>query len=134
LGIRLPAPRQLVWRLLRPEEALTPSDHQILQDIRRDQDLETASTLTQRFRQMLRQRTAAALEPWLMDGHASGMPALGHVASGLQREQPAVQAALELPYSTGQVEGQITTLTRLKRHSYGRATRDLLRQRMRHAA
>jgi transposase len=134
LGNRLPAPRQLVWLLLRPEDALTPSDHQILQDIRRDKDLETAYTLTQRFRQMLRQRTAATLEPWLMDCHASGMPELVHFASGLPREQPVVQAALELPYSNGQVEGQITKLTRLKRQSAGRAKLDLLRQRMLHAA
>jgi transposase len=55
-------------------------------------------------------------------------------ASSIQREQPAVQAALTLPYSNGQVEGQITTLKLLKRQSYGRAKLDLLRQRMLHAA
>jgi transposase len=113
---------------------LTPSDHQILQDIRRDTDLETADRLTQRFRQMIRQRLAAALDPWLEDGLASGMPELVNVASGLQREHSAVQAALTLPYSNGQVEGQITKLTLLKRQSYGRAKLDLLRQRMLHAA
>jgi transposase len=62
------------------------------------------------------------------------MPELVHFASGLQREQSAVQAALTLPYSNGQVEGPITKLTRLKRQSYGRAKLDLLRQRMRHVA
>jgi transposase len=113
---------------------LTPSDHQILQDIRRDTDLETADRLTQRFRQMIRQRLAAALDPWLEDGLASGMPELVNVASGLQCEHSAVQAALTLPYSNGQVEGQITQLTLLKRQSYGRAKLDLLRQRMLHAA
>lgn len=131
---RLPAPRQLVWLLLRPEDALTPSDHQVLQDIRRDTDLETAYMLTQRFRQMMRQRVAAALDPWLEDCLASGMPELVNFASGLQREHSAVQAALTLPYSNGQVEGQITKLKLLKRQSYGRAKLDLLRQRMLHAA
>jgi transposase len=34
----------------------------------------------------------------------------------------------------GQVEGQITRLKLLKRHMYGRATFDLLRRRVLHAA
>jgi transposase len=133
-GHPLPAPRQLVWLLLRPEETLMPSDQELLQTLRQDKGLETAYTLTQRFRQMMRQRTAAALDPWLSDCLASGMPELVNFASGLQREHSAVQAALELPYSNGQVEGQITKLKLLKRQSYGRAKLDLLRQRMLHAA
>ena len=133
-GYRLPAPRQLVWLLLRPEDALTSSDHEILKDIRRDKDLERAYTLTQRFRQMMRQRTATAFDSWLVDCLTSGMPELVHFASGLQREHSAVQAALTLPYSNGQVEAQITKLKLLKRQSYGRAKLDLLRQRMLHAA
>jgi transposase len=111
-----------------------PSDQELLQTLRQHKGLETAYTLTQRFRQMMRQRTAAALAPWLAGGLASGMPDLVHFASGLQREHAAVQAALELPYSNGQVEGQITKLQLLKRQSYGRAKLDLLRQRMLHAA
>ena len=62
------------------------------------------------------------------------MPELAHLARGLQREQAAVQAALTLPYSNGQIEGQITKLKLLKRQGYGRAKLDLLRQRMLHAA
>jgi transposase len=64
--------------------------------------------LTQRFRQMMRQWVAAALDPWLVDCLASGMPELVHFASGLQREHSAGQAALTLPYSNGPVAGQIT--------------------------
>jgi transposase len=90
--------------------------------------------LTQRFRQMMRQRVAAALDPGLEDCLASGMPEVVNFASGLQHEHSAVQAALTRPYSNGQVEGQITKLTLLKRQSYGRAKLDLLRQRMLHAA
>jgi transposase len=134
MGHPLRAPRQLVWVLLRPEEALRPSDGEVLQALRHDKDLDTAYTLTQRFCQMMRERTASTLDRWLMDCQASGMPALVHFTSGLQREQPAVQAALTLPYSNRQVEGQITTLKLLKRQSYGRAKLDVLRQRMLHAA
>lgn len=134
MGHSLPAPRQLVWLLLRPEEALTPSDQAILQALCQDKELEMAYTLTQRFHQMLRARAAAALVSWLMDSLASGMPERVNFANGLQREQSAVQAALELPYNNRQVEGQITQLKLLKRQSYGRAKLDLLRQRMLHAA
>jgi transposase len=83
---------------------------------------------------MMRARAAATLGPWLVDCLASGMPAVVNFASGLQREQSAVQAALSLPYSNGQVEGQIAKLKFLKRQSYGRAKLDLLCQRMLHAA
>jgi transposase len=134
MGRPLPAPRQLVWVLLRPEETLPPSEHQLLQDLRRDPNLDAAYTLTQRFRRLMHERMAAALTPWLTDCQASGLPELVHFARGLRREQSAVQAALELPYSNGQVEGQITKLKLLKRQGYGRAKLALLRQRLFHAA
>jgi transposase len=133
-GYLLSAPRQLVWLLLRPEDALTPADQELIQMLRHDKGLETAYTLTQRFRQMIRQRTATALDPWLTDCLASQMPELMKFANGLQRERAAVHNALVMPYSNGQVEGQITKLKLLKRQSYGRAKLDLLRQRMLHAA
>jgi transposase len=134
VGRPLPAPRRLVWVLLRPEEALSPSDTEMLQALRHDKDLDAAYTLAQRFCRMMRARDASTLDLWLTDGLASEIPELVHFASGLQREHSAVQAAIELPYSNGQVEGQITKLKLLKRQSYGRAKPDLLRQRMLHAA
>jgi len=50
--------------------------------VRRDKALETAYTLTQRFRQMMRERAASTLDLWRVDGLASGMPELVHLASG----------------------------------------------------
>ena len=129
MGRSWPAPRQRVWVLLRPEETLTPSDPQLIQYLRRDQNLETADTLTQRLHRMMHERTAAALAPWLTDCHASGCE-LVHFASGLRCEQPAVQATRELPHSHGHVEGQITKLTLLKRQGYRHAEWELLRQRL----
>lgn len=76
---------------------------------------------------------ATALGPWLADCLASEMAELVNFANGLQRERSAVQNALILPYSDGQVEGQITKLKLPKRQSYGRAKLDLLHQRMLHA-
>lgn len=50
-------------------------------------------------------------------------------AEGLKEEEPDILAALELPWSNGQVEGQINRLKLLKRQMFGRAKLDLLRAR-----
>ncbi len=52
---------------------------------------------------------------------------LKNFTEGLQQDQAAVQAALLLPWSNGQVEGQINRLKLIKRQMYGRANLDLLR-------
>ena len=50
------------------------------------------------------------------------------------RDFDAVRAALTLPYSNGQTEGQVNKLKNIKRQMYGRADFDLLRQRVLSAA
>ena len=50
-------------------------------------------------------------------------------ARGLQ-DLDAVRNALLLPWSNGQVEGQINRLKLIKRQMYGRAGFDLLRKRV----
>ena len=51
-------------------------------------------------------------------------------AAGLRRDHAAVFAALSLPFSNGQVEGQVNRLKMIKRTMFGRAKFDLLRQRV----
>jgi transposase len=92
----------------------------------------TAYPLAQRFVQMVNQRQAQALNEWLVDAKASGIPQLYRFAKGLQRDYDAVQAALSLPWSNGQTEGQVNRLKVLKRMMYGRANFDLLRLRVLH--
>ena len=55
-------------------------------------------------------------------------------AAGLRQDEQAVRAALTLPWSSGQVEGQVTRLKLVKRQAYGRAKLDLLRARLISAA
>ena len=50
-------------------------------------------------------------------------------SQGLQDDHAAVQAAVALDWSNGQVEGQTNRLKTLKRQMYGRANLDLLGQR-----
>ncbi len=52
------------------------------------------------------------------------------VVRGLGQDGAAVRAALTMPWSNGQTEGQITKLKLLKRQMYGRANFDLLRRRV----
>ena len=59
---------------------------------------------------------------------------LARFATGLRRDFAAISAALELPWTTSPVEGQISRLKMLKRTMYGRAGFDLLRARVLHAA
>jgi transposase len=60
--------------------------------------------------------------------------ALAPFAAALRQDLPALQAALELPWTTSPVEGQINRLKMIKRTRYGRAGFDLLRQRVLEAA
>jgi transposase len=48
----------------------------------------------------------------------------------LRKDLPAVQAALEMPWTTSPVEGQISRLKMIKRTMYGRAGFDVLRARV----
>ncbi len=55
-------------------------------------------------------------------------------AAGLRQDEQAVRASLLLPWSSGQVEGQVSRLKLIKRQGYGRAGLDLLRARLIRAA
>jgi transposase len=83
---------------------------------------------------LIRERQSEALLPWLERAKECPYEELRRFAQGLEKELPAVQATLTEPWSTGQVEGQITRLKLLKRQLYGRANLDLLRLRVLHAA
>jgi len=93
--------------------------------------LVVARDLTDRFHQLIQRRKGADLEPWIVDAASSMMASF---ATGIVRDQAAVQAALELPWSNSQTEGQNTKLKLVKRQMYGRAKLDLLRAQLLGAA
>ena len=64
----------------------------------------------------------------------SKIPELRSFAQGVGRDEAAVRAGLDISWSQGQTEGQITRRKLIKRQGYGRAKFDLLRQRVLHAA
>ena len=80
---------------------------------------------------LLRRKTSDSLTR-ILDA-AIGTP-LKDFAMGLRRDRSAIQAALDLPWTTSPVEGQINQLKMLKRTMYGRAGFQLLRARVLNAA
>jgi hypothetical protein len=109
---------------------------------RAEQDKEAAqiASLARRFTALVRNcatgqptRPAAPvadLDAWLAEARVCGIGAVETFAAGLERDGAAVRAALTEPWSSGQAEDQINRLKLLKRQSYGRASFDLLRQRV----
>jgi transposase len=93
---------------------------------------ETAYRLTQKFMQMLRERTGMLLDTWLQEAEESHLPEFASFARGIQQDKAAVEAGLTLPWSNGPLEGHVNRLKLLKRSMYGRAKLPLLRARVLH--
>ena len=123
--------RRAAWLLVRRPEALKEDEQDLLNRLTEScRDAEKAYGLAQSFTQMVRERDEAALDGWLEAVEESGLQELRSFAAGLRRDEAAVRAGLSLPWSQGQVEGQVNRLKLIKRSGYGRANFDLLRQRV----
>ncbi|HEX4205596.1 MAG TPA: ISL3 family transposase [Ktedonobacteraceae bacterium] len=128
--------RQATWLFLRRPEELTTEELQTLARLRNlDPEVDLAYALGQQFARMMRDRTGEKqLDGWLKKVAESPLTALHPFAAGVSQDKAAVQAGLTLDWSQGQTEGQITRLKLIKRQGYGRASFDLLRLRVLHAA
>jgi transposase len=79
------------------------------------------------FQTIVRTRSLDALEPWLQRAEHS---LVASFAGGVLKDKAAIIAAITLPWSNGQTEGQITKLKLIKRQMYGRGKLDLLEARV----
>jgi transposase len=123
--------RRAAWLLVRRPDEIKEEEHALLQQLTAAcRAVATAHALAQSFTQMVRERTEAALDGWFEAVEESGLQDLRSFAAGLRRDEAAVRAGLSLPWSQGQVEGQVNRLKLIKRSGYGRANFDLLRQRV----
>jgi transposase len=130
-GRRILSARQAAWLLVRCPADLEEGDRSLVERLcQHSADIQTAYSLAQGFIRMVRQRSATLFDDWLLRIEATGIAELQSFAAGLRRDKAAVVAALSLPYSNGQVEGQVNRLKLIKRSMYGRANFDLLRQRV----
>ncbi len=125
------SPRRASWLFVTDPQQLTADQQALIKRICQEHaDFQELYQLGQDFVQMVRQRQARRLDPWLARAHQSSSVELRGFAAGITRDYDAVKAALSLPWSQGQVEGQITRLKYLKRQMYGRARFKLLRSRV----
>ena len=125
------SPRHASWLFVTDQQQLTEDQRALIERIcHTTADLQELYQLGQDFVQMVKQRRARRLDPWLVRAQQSSSVELRGFASGIKRDYAAVKAALSLPWNQGQVEGQITRLKFLKRQMYGRAHFDLLRSRV----
>jgi transposase len=93
--------------------------------------LAAAVAVARRLHLLLRKQSKEVLDAVLSE--AESTPLAGFVTE-LRKDIDAVQAALDLPWTTSPVEGQVNRIKLIKRTMYGRACFELLRVRILHAA
>ncbi len=123
--------RYAVWLLFKtPEQLLSEKKAALERMLQASAEVQRAYNFGQAFLRIVRGRLWKALEPWLEAVSQSGLTPLQSFAASLKRDKAAVLAALSLPWSNGQTEGQVNRLKLIKRQMYGRAKFDLLRLRV----
>jgi transposase len=126
------SPRSVVWLLTRRVDDLSAEEIEKVKQIETGCcEIRRASEIVRDFSDMIRNRDRAKWECWLENATAPTAPrAIRSFASNLKKDAAAIKAALELPWSNGQLEGQINKLKMLKRQMYGRANLKLLEHRL----
>ncbi len=125
-----PGPRTSIHLLLAPPDKLDSADSYLLSLVTQDPRLKTLHEHVQQFIGMLRRRDVRSFDDWIRAGQATALPPYRHFVQSIEQDRDAVLAAIALPWSNGQTEGQIHRLKLLKRQMYGRANLDLLRIRL----
>jgi transposase len=122
--------RQAARLLLTVESQRTAAEQATLSRLlAADPEIATAYRHVQAFGCIVRERRGSAFDSWVAQALHEACREIQNFVHGLLKDEAAVRAGLTLPWSQGQVEGQVNKLKLLKRASYGRARLDLLRQR-----
>lgn len=136
---KLFAPIQPAWLIVKAAETRSAEEAETITRIEQDTEAATLVRLVQRFVDLVRDAGITGkrrfpgvdtFDAWLTDARDCSVRAVVTFAAGLEHDGAAVRAALTLPWSNGQTEGQVNKLKLLKRSIYGRAKLDLLRQRL----
>ena len=130
------SPRQTLWLLL-ADPTPTQQREKTVQEgayVARLRELSPTIQQTQdlvvQFRKLLRARDLTGFRAWLPQASRSTVPEVCGFARGLHRDRLAVEAAFVYAWNNGQVEGHVNRLKMLKRQMFGRASFDLLKQRV----
>lgn len=127
----VPSANRTAWLLFLTPEELEPDERRLADAVHEQcPALHLAAQLAQEFAQLVKQRRGDDLAAWLQRAGADDVPVeIRHFAHGLRAELPSIEAAIRLPWSNAQAEGQINRLKLVKRQMYGRANFDLLKLR-----
>ena len=130
---KLLSPKQLAWLLVRSPGTLSAGDAATLVRVGQDAEAARVAALVRRFVDLVRScgiahekvdpDPLAILDAWIADASVCGVAAVETFAAGLEQDGAAVRAALTMPWSSGQAEGQITKLKLVKRHVWTRQLR-----------
>jgi transposase len=125
------SPRQVRWWLVQPQDDRTADQRAFLDRLREQcPAVAVAQAVVQTFDRIVREQDRGAFDGWLITAEACGIAELAAVATFMRRDYDAIVAALTLPWSNGQTEGQVTRLKLVKRQMYGRGHLDLLKRRL----
>jgi transposase len=125
------SPKHAAILACKPVETLSEEQQSLLsQLIAHCPTLGFMRVLTQDFREALFGGDSARMLDWIRNATQSGLGPLIRFGFGLNKDLAAVTAAIDTPWSSGQVEGQINRLKAIKRQMYGRAGFNLLRARV----
>lgn len=121
---RIPSVRTIARMMSTGRDKLSKADSVIIATIEAGVPaLVEARELVADFHAIIRRRAGPQLDPWLEKTRPSLIATLA-LANGV------VRAAIVLPWSNGQTEGQVTRLKLVKRQMYGRGKLDLLQARL----
>ena len=129
--VDVPSANRTAWLLFLPPQELDADERRLAEALQEQcPTLRVAARLAQEFAQLVKQRRSDELANWLQRAGADDVPVeIRNFAHGLRAEWPSIEAAIRLPWSNAQAEGQINRLKLVKRQMYGRANFDLLKLR-----
>jgi len=108
--------------MMRPEKRTAYERHVLVQVGDQHTEVQTTLALFASFAALLRERgegePSAQLDQGMAEAGSSGIAESRGFATKLRQDRAAVLAALTLPHSQGQTEGQVNTLKLVKRAMY----------------
>ncbi|MCY0932171.1 transposase [Streptomyces sp. H27-H1] len=128
---RPPSPREVArWIISHPGRRNLHINDRLPRLLEHCPELKTTHELVRQFATMLENRDVTPLAGWLEDLASSGLAPLAGLAGALHEDQHAVAQGIATPHNSGVNEGRITDVKLQKRIMAGRASVQLLRQRV----
>lgn len=125
------APKHAAILVTRPANQMTEEQQQLFGRIEAQlPEIRDLRQIALSFREALTADESTQMKQWIARAKHCEFGPIVRFAYGLQKDISAVSAAVDTPWSSGQVEGQINRLKTIKRQMYGRAGFELLRARV----